>query len=218
MFVVLFHNLNMLWLCLSSFIFFNFWGGVLLYSLHGGGGSLSFLTWSLTQSHSDTLILKFPLARQFSPNYDSSLPSIFPLWSWFWHRFLSDIIPYQILSESRIYLWPNAHYPSFCSFTWFPIATLVFFLSIPQTKKYLCLHVIFLTLPFKTCQWTPGKISLLKSKVIIYSSLNVLHILVSFISSALHSKFHNHTITPSTYDTFSGVLKNTRQVVSHFFH
>lgn len=35
-----------------------------------------FLTCCLNQSHSDALILKFPLARQFSPNYDPSLSSL----------------------------------------------------------------------------------------------------------------------------------------------
>jgi hypothetical protein len=54
-----------------------------------------------------------------------------------------------------------------------------------------------------------GNVSLAKPKVIIYSSLNVLYILTSFIPSASHSKFHNH-------DTSFDVLKLSGKLLVFF--
>lgn len=80
--------------------------------------------------------------QYFSSNYLSSLV----LMTWvaqimsFWLRFLSDLIPYQIFSDTRIYFLPFAHYQYFHSFTYFHVAIPVFFLSFPKTIPLLRCH------------------------------------------------------------------------------
>lgn len=136
------HYLDMLWLCLL--FFFYFWGWVVPYSSHW---DFSFLTCCLNQSHSDALILKFPLARQFSPNYDPSLSSLV-LMTWvvqtvsFWLRFLSVPITYKILPELRIYFLLNAHSPSFILSPGFLEPFYLLFVNLPdETILLLMCHI-----------------------------------------------------------------------------
>lgn len=190
------HYLDMLWLCFLLFLFFI--SEVELYptahagifpSWHVVSISLTLMPWFWNSPLQDSLalimILLFQLSFLSGPNDLSCANCVIFL------RFLSDPIPHQILPELRIFL-TKCTLSKFHSFAWFPGTILIFFLLISQTKQYPCLYVISVTLPFKTSQWVPGKISLVKSKVIIYSS--ILHNLILLIPSILHTKFHNHTI------------------------